>query len=159
MVPQSTTLRSHEVHSSGMNSHFSFGLVSARYRMSPAGITIARFCFLFFFPHIYVPASGQAVVTGVVPSPPRLLSSIFIAVLCPSPTSPALRESGFKCLTLLNGHDAGITLWHSSRGVGGGEGVRNLSAASWNALCKHQPPLRLMHSNVGTRVLTVIKIN
>ena len=27
----------------------------------------------------YVPASGQAVVTGVVPSPPRFLPSIFIA--------------------------------------------------------------------------------
>ena len=34
---------------------------------------------LFFFTHIYFPASGQAMVTGVVPSPPRLLTSIFIA--------------------------------------------------------------------------------
>ena len=33
----------------------------------------------FFFQHFYVPASGQAVVTGVVPSPPRFLPSIFIA--------------------------------------------------------------------------------
>ena len=35
--------------------------------------------FFFFFAHIYFPASGQAVVTGVVPSPPRFLPSIFIA--------------------------------------------------------------------------------
>ena len=37
--------------------------------------------FLFFFlSHFYFPASsGQAVVTGVVPSPPRFLPSIFIA--------------------------------------------------------------------------------
>ena len=34
----------------------------------------------FFFSHFYfLPASGQAVVTGVVPSPPQFLSSIFIA--------------------------------------------------------------------------------
>ena len=33
----------------------------------------------FFFSHFYFPASGQAVVTGVVPSPPRFLPSIFIA--------------------------------------------------------------------------------
>ena len=35
--------------------------------------------FLSFFTHIYFPASGQAVVTGVVPSFPRLLPSFFIA--------------------------------------------------------------------------------
>ena len=35
--------------------------------------------FSFFFIHIYIPASGQAVVTGVVPSPPPFLPSIFIA--------------------------------------------------------------------------------
>ena len=36
--------------------------------------------FFFFFPsHFHFPASGQAVVTGVVPSPPRLLPSFFIA--------------------------------------------------------------------------------
>ena len=35
--------------------------------------------FFFFFAHFYSPASGQAVVTGVVPSPPRFLPSIFIA--------------------------------------------------------------------------------
>ena len=32
-----------------------------------------------FFTHIYFPSSGQAVVTGVVPSSPRLLPSFFIA--------------------------------------------------------------------------------
>ena len=37
------------------------------------------FLFLFFFSPFYFPASGQAVVTGVVPSPPRFLPSIFIA--------------------------------------------------------------------------------
>ena len=42
---------------------------------------IRRYPFFFFFSssHFYVPASGQAVVTGVVPSPPRFLPSIFIA--------------------------------------------------------------------------------
>ena len=36
--------------------------------------------FFFFFSHIFCsPAFGQAVVTGVVPSPPRFLPSIFIA--------------------------------------------------------------------------------
>ena len=33
----------------------------------------------FFFTHIYFPAFGQAVVTGVVHSPPRFLPSIFNA--------------------------------------------------------------------------------
>ena len=33
----------------------------------------------FFFAHFYFPASGQAVVTGVVPSSPRFLPSICIA--------------------------------------------------------------------------------
>ena len=32
-----------------------------------------------WFTHIYFPASGQAVVTGVAPSPPSSLPSIFIA--------------------------------------------------------------------------------
>ena len=32
-----------------------------------------------FFSHFYFPGSGQAVVTGVVPFPPRFLPSIFIA--------------------------------------------------------------------------------
>ena len=35
--------------------------------------------FFFFFAHFYFPASGQAVVTGVIPSPPRFLPSILIA--------------------------------------------------------------------------------
>ena len=35
--------------------------------------------FFFFFAHFYFPASGQAVDTGVIPSPPRFLPSIFIA--------------------------------------------------------------------------------
>ena len=36
--------------------------------------------FFFFFSHFYFPASsGQAVVTGIVPSSPRFLPSIFIA--------------------------------------------------------------------------------
>ena len=35
--------------------------------------------FFFFFLHFYFLASGQAVVTGLVPSPPRFLPSIFIA--------------------------------------------------------------------------------
>ena len=33
----------------------------------------------FFISHFKFPASGQAVVAGVVPSPPRFLRSIFIA--------------------------------------------------------------------------------
>ena len=33
----------------------------------------------FCFAHFYVPASGQAVVTGVIRPPPRFLPSIFIA--------------------------------------------------------------------------------
>ena len=35
--------------------------------------------FIYFFAHFHFPASGQAVVTGVIPSPPRFLPSIFIA--------------------------------------------------------------------------------
>ena len=37
------------------------------------------FFFFFFFAHFHFPASGQAVVTGFIPSPPRFLPSIFIA--------------------------------------------------------------------------------
>ena len=33
----------------------------------------------FFLSHFYFPASGQAMVTSVIPSPPRFLPSIFIA--------------------------------------------------------------------------------
>ena len=37
------------------------------------------FFFFFFLAHFHFPASGQAVVTGVIPSPPRFLPTIFIA--------------------------------------------------------------------------------
>ena len=45
------------------------------------GFSTAFFYFFVFLTHdIYFPASGQAVATGAVPSPPlRLLSSVFIA--------------------------------------------------------------------------------
>ena len=33
--------------------------------------------FFFFSAHFHFPASGQAVVTGIIPSPPRFLPSIF----------------------------------------------------------------------------------
>ena len=36
-------------------------------------------CLFVFHTHIYFPASGHVVDTGVVPSPPRFLPSIFIA--------------------------------------------------------------------------------
>ena len=39
----------------------------------------ASFLFFLLFAHFYFPASGQAVVTGVVPPPPRFLPSFFIA--------------------------------------------------------------------------------
>ena len=46
-------------------------------------LVLSFFSFRFFFfscsSLFYFPASGQAVVTGVVPSPPRFLPSIFIA--------------------------------------------------------------------------------
>ena len=46
----------------------------------PTGkLTRATVEFFFCFAHFYFPASGQAVVTGAVPSPPRFLPSIFIA--------------------------------------------------------------------------------
>ena len=41
--------------------------------------TGSLFLFFFFLAHFHFPASGQAVVTGVIPSPPRFLPSIFIA--------------------------------------------------------------------------------
>ena len=48
---------------------------------SGGGLQISFFFLFssFFFTHFYFPASGQAVVTGVVPSPPRFLPSIFSA--------------------------------------------------------------------------------
>ena len=43
-------------------------------------VSYSTFFFFFFFSaHFHFPASGQAVVTGVIPSPPRFLPSIFIA--------------------------------------------------------------------------------
>ena len=40
------------------------------------GFTMCSF-FFFFFAHFYFPASGQAVVTGVVPSPLPVLAFNF----------------------------------------------------------------------------------
>ena len=40
---------------------------------------VKDFFFFFFLAHFHFPASGQAVVTGVIPSPPRFLPSIFIS--------------------------------------------------------------------------------
>ena len=37
------------------------------------------YIYILFFAHFHFPASGQAVVTGVIPSPPRSLPSVFIA--------------------------------------------------------------------------------
>ena len=49
----------------------------------PGGVEVSGiadfFFFFFFLAHFHFPASGQAVVTGVTPSPPRFLPSIFIA--------------------------------------------------------------------------------
>ena len=42
-------------------------------------LVVCIYIYIFFFSHFYLPASGQAVVTGVVPFPPRFLPSIFIA--------------------------------------------------------------------------------
>ena len=42
-------------------------------------VTYSKYMHFFFQSHYYLTASGQAVVTGVVPTPPRFLPSIFIA--------------------------------------------------------------------------------
>ena len=42
-------------------------------------LRVPTFFLSFFFSHFYFPASGQAVVTGVIPSSRRFLPSIFIA--------------------------------------------------------------------------------
>ena len=42
-------------------------------------VSSLRIYIYIFFAHFYFPASGQAVVTGILPSPPRFLPSIFIA--------------------------------------------------------------------------------
>ena len=47
-------------------------------KSAPQALTYYAICFVFFA-RFYFPASGQAVVTGVVPSFPRFLPSIFIA--------------------------------------------------------------------------------
>ena len=45
----------------------------------PVGILVPEYTFIHFFTHFYFPASGQAAFTGVVPSFPRFLPSIFVA--------------------------------------------------------------------------------
>ena len=40
-------------------------------------VMVSSATFFFFFAHIYFPASGQAVVAGVVPFPPPVLAFIF----------------------------------------------------------------------------------
>ena len=59
----------------------SSSLVWARFvSSSPPKSILERFFFSFsFLAHFHFPASGQGVVTGVIPSPPRFLPSIFIA--------------------------------------------------------------------------------
>ena len=50
--------------------------------MPPVRCSFVLFFFFFlffFFAHFHFPASGQAVETGVIPSPPRFLPSILIA--------------------------------------------------------------------------------
>ena len=68
--------------------HRKYGHMSwhdASYRTKPCGVFVdvvesMRYFFLaFFHTHIYFPASGQALVTGVAPSPPRFLHLFFIA--------------------------------------------------------------------------------
>ena len=49
------------------------------YPLPPPLLYSIAWIFFFFFTHIYIPASGQAVDTGVVPSPPQFLRTIFIA--------------------------------------------------------------------------------
>ena len=54
------------------------GSLMAELRSVIMFITTVRIS-IFLVTHIYFPASGQAVVTGVAPSFPRFLPSIFIA--------------------------------------------------------------------------------
>ena len=51
------------------------------------------FFLFFFFSHFYFPASGQAVVTGVVPSPPRFLPSILSRIGFSYPTARRVANS------------------------------------------------------------------
>ena len=53
--------------------------MTVTYQFFRAGSGFWTFFFLFFFAHFYLPASRQAVVTGVVPLPPRFMPSIFVA--------------------------------------------------------------------------------
>ena len=46
--------------------------------------------FFFFFAHFYFPASGQAVVTGVLPSPPRFLPQFLSRIGFSNPTARRL---------------------------------------------------------------------
>ena len=57
----------------------SYGPAAEPNRTEPMGKQRGSFFFFFFHTQFYFPASGQAVVTGVVPSSPRFLTSIFIA--------------------------------------------------------------------------------
>ena len=54
-------------------------LTTTRYSSSSSTSSSVLFFFSSSIAHSYCPASGQAVVTGVVSSPPRFLPSIFIA--------------------------------------------------------------------------------
>ena len=54
-------------------------LTTCKKRVTSSLPKLSLVLFYFIFTHIYFPASGQAVVKGVVPSPPRFLPSIFIA--------------------------------------------------------------------------------
>ena len=66
--------------SSAQLSYSSAAQPSAVLRRPALGVLRAFFFSLFFLcSHFYFPASGQAVVTGVVPSPTRFLPSIFVA--------------------------------------------------------------------------------
>ena len=58
-------------------------------------VLIEDFVFFFIFSHFYFPAPGQAVVTGVVPSPPRFLPSIFIVLRVLS--NPTARRFFIEC--------------------------------------------------------------
>ena len=57
---------------------------------------LQRYGYIYIFSHLYFPASGQAVVKGVVPSAPRFLPSIFIARIGFS--NPTARRFFIKCV-------------------------------------------------------------
>ena len=62
-------------------SYQSFAFECSSFAVCPRLLNLCALSFFSFsfFSHFYFPASGQAVVTGVVPSPPRFLPSVFIA--------------------------------------------------------------------------------